>query len=146
MDSVELNVYNMEKVTCLLKDFSNPETGRVYSKEAMEKAVKEYMSRPEHQRLGEISRDNGETFVSLAHVTHRVENMAFMGNKLYCEIELLDTPEGKMMQEIVKNGHDLKLTPRAMGNPVYELDENGNPTNKVVGYDKIDIISIDIVE
>lgn len=118
----------------------------MYSKEAMEKAVKEYMSRPDNRRLGEISRDDNETYVSLAHVTHRVENMDFMGNKLYCEIELLDTPEGKMMQEIVKNGHDLKLTPRVMGNPVYELDENGNPTNKVVGYDKIDIISIDIVE
>lgn len=136
----------MEKVTCVMMDFESNENGRKYSKEVMENAVKEYMSRPEHQRLGEIFKESDEPFVSLANVSYKVENMAFEGNKLLCQVELLDTPNGKIAQDIIKNGHSIKLAPKMLARPVYELDENGNPTNKVVGYDKIDIISIDIVE
>lgn len=135
----------MEKVTCLMKDFSNPENGRTYTKEAMEKAVKEYMSRPEHQRLGEFAPKGEETHINLVDVSHKIENMAFIGNKLYCEIEVLDTPGGKEAQELIKSGQTLRLAPRMTAQPIYELDENGNPTNKIIGYDNLDIISVNIV-
>lgn len=135
----------MEKVTCLIKDFGNPENGRTYTKEAMEKAVKEYMSRPEHQRLGEFAPKGEETYINLVDVSHKIENMAFIGNKLYCEIEVLDTPGGKEAQELIKSGLPLRLAPRMTAQPIYELDENGNPTNKIIGYDNLDIISVNIV-
>ena len=128
-----------------MKDFSNPENGRTYSKEAMEKAVKEYMSRPEHQRLGELASKDEETHINLVDVSHKVENMAFIGNKLYCEIEVLDTPKGKIAQELIKNGQNIHLAPRMTAQPIYEQDENGNPTDRIIGYDNLDIISVNIV-
>ena len=135
----------MEKVTCVMMDFGSNENGRKYSKEAMENAVEEFMSRPEHQRLGEISRESDEPFTSLANVSHKVENMGFEGDKLLCKIELLDTPNGKIAQEIIKNGQSLKLGPKMIVEPIYELDEEGNPTDKIIGYKNLDIISIDII-
>lgn len=129
-----------------MMDFESNENGIKYSKEVMENAVKEYMSRPEHQRLGEISRESDEPFISLANVSHKVENMGFEGNKLLCQVELLDTPNGKIAQDIIKNGHSIKLAPKMLARPIYELDEDGNPTDKIIGYDNLDIISINIVE
>ena len=135
----------MEKVTCLLKDFSIPEEGRLYTKEVMEKAVKEYMNRPEHQRLGELAPTHDDPHINLINVSHKIENLGFVGNKLYCEIEIQDTPEGKIAQELVKNGQELHLAPRMTARPIYELDEDGNPTDKIISYDDLDIISVNIV-
>lgn len=134
------------KVTCLLKDFGTSESGRIYSKEVMEKAVKDYMSMPKHKRLGELSPKGDEMNINLSNVSHKIENMAFIGNKLYCEVELLDTPCGKEAQELIKNDLPLHLSPRMIAQPIYELDEDGNPTNKIIGYDNLDIISVNIID
>ena len=125
----------MEKITCLLKDFSTP--GTLYTKEAMEKAVKDYMSKPEDRRLGELGSD-GEPSIRLMNVSHKVENLEFIGEKLYCDVELLDTPMGEIAQKLVKSGQNIHLAPRMTGNPVCGIDG-------IQGYEDLNIISVDIV-
>lgn len=137
----------MEKVTCLIKDFGNPGNGRVYTKEAMEMAVKEYLSREDKtRRLGEMDpRPDEDPWVHLSNVSHMIEDVRFEGDKLYGDIELLDTPNGKMAQELLKNGLPIHLAPRMTAQPIYEIDEEGNETNKIIGYKDLSIISMDIM-
>ena len=96
---------------------------RVYPRETLEKEVNRYLSENVKQRtaMGELDHPNSE-IVNLANVSHLITNIWWEGNAVMGELELLNTPSGKIAQEIVMSGIPLGISSRAMGS-VQQLGE-----------------------
>ena len=92
------------------------QNGRVYSKAILEreasKYVKEFVERG--NAFGEL--DHPETpVVSLKNASHVVKKLYWKGNDLMGKIELLNTPAGNIVKEIVKAGHTIGISSRGTG-------------------------------
>ncbi len=92
------------------------QNGRVYSKAILEreasKYIKEFVDRG--NAFGEL--DHPETpVVSLKNASHVVKELYWKGNDLMGKIELLNTPAGNIVKEIVKAGHTIGISSRGTG-------------------------------
>ena len=93
--------------------------GRIYTKETVEKMVDQFNKLKETGPvLGELGYpENFE--VNLVNVSHEIEfvHLNEENKTLVGTIRLLDTPKGKIVQELVKPGHDIGLScrPRVSG-------------------------------
>ena len=92
------------------------QNGRVYSKAILEreasKYTKEFVERG--NAFGEL--DHPETpVVSLKNASHIVKKLYWKGNDLMGKIELLNTPAGNIVKEIVKAGHTIGISSRGTG-------------------------------
>jgi hypothetical protein len=92
------------------------QNGRVYSKAILEreasKYIKEFVERG--NAFGEL--DHPETpVVSLKNASHVVKKLYWKGNDLMGKIELLNTPAGNIVKEIVKAGHTIGISSRGTG-------------------------------
>lgn len=135
------------KVSVILFDLNKENSnGRCYNMESVKKAFEEFAKKSkESGMLGELCPSRQNLYVNLGNVSHRVEKFDFEDGKVNCDIEILDTANGKIVQDIINAGTIPKFEPRMVATPVYEVDENGNETNKIIGYKDHKIISVDIV-
>ena len=77
--------------------------GHIYSKEMMEQAIKEFNER-EHPMVCELNArvENGYFApVDIFEVSHEVTDLKLEGDKVFATMKVLDTPKGKIMQEIL---------------------------------------------
>jgi hypothetical protein len=97
--------------------------GRVYPKEVLEREVKKYMEGPikQNNALGELDHPDSSV-VNLANVSHNIKKVWWDGNDLMGSLELLNTPSGKIAQELVSAGVPLGISSRGMGS-VKQLGE-----------------------
>ena len=107
-------VYEVEGV--MERAVAENQNGRVYSKAILEreasKYVKEFVERG--NAFGEL--DHPETpVVSLKNASHVVKKLYWKGNDLMGKIELLNTPAGNIVKEIVKAGHTIGISSRGTG-------------------------------
>ena len=87
--------------------------GRTYTKNGMESALLEFKEKiAKKQALGEFYADTSEMDscdVSMKNVSHIVENV-YTGNlqdggdALVADVRILDTPKGKLVQELITDG------------------------------------------
>lgn len=90
--------------------------GRVYPKEVLGPQVEKYIkdSIETNTALGEL--DHPETsVVNLGNTSHIIKRIWWEGNDLMGELELLNTPSGKIAQEIISAGIPLGISSRGMG-------------------------------
>ena len=90
--------------------------GRVYPKETLLREVEKYEKEQISQNtaLGEL--DHAEnTIINLKNVSHNIKRVWWENNDLMGELELLNTPAGKIAQEIVSAGIPLGISSRGMG-------------------------------
>lgn len=89
--------------------------GRVYPHAILEREVKNYMKMVDERRaLGEL--DHPDTSViNLANASHLVTKIWMEDNKCMGKIEVLNTPSGKVLQELVNAGCKLGISSRGMG-------------------------------
>ena len=132
----------MEKVTCKVFDFNNPNRRLNIPKETFQKALDEYLS-SKNQKLGELDPSPEDPFINLSRVSHKIEDMRIENDEVIADIQLLDTLNGKLAQKLIKLGNNLHFEPRMIGECIYETDESGN--KKMVDVEHLQIISIDIV-
>lgn len=141
----------MKKITMkLIKtqfDFNNAPSGRVYDKDALEKAVNDYVNRHAEKNdlmLGEIyhDRDYDDIAIHLKDVTHKIKTIVNDDGIVSIEAELLDTPIGKVVQQMLDMGSSISVHPRMFGRTEDVVDEEGNVIGKETVIDKI--ISWDI--
>jgi len=126
----------MKEVTCVCYFDSPDGEGIKYSKDALQKAIDEYNKK--NLRLG-ILGDRTEM------ITH-LEEVNVVGDNVIAKVKLLDTPRGKLAQELINSGHPLRMEPRVVAKPIYDTNENSEPDySKIIGYENPEIISIDIV-
>ena len=118
--------------------------GQIYPKVEMEKAIQNYLN--SGRRYGEFNPNYGELShpVSLSNISHEVKDINIVGEDVIGKFELLDTPQGKIAQNIIKAGSNLKFAPRIITQVELVTKGSGKHTGETKLKD-IQIISIDIV-
>lgn len=84
---------------------------RVYSEEALRKAVEAYQERVrDGSAFGTIA--GTELTSSLAAVSHVVTELSVRDGAVHAVVELLDTPNGRLVKALLGAGCDKELVPR----------------------------------
>ena len=90
--------------------------GRVYPMEILQKEVRRYNKEfvQKNRAFGELGHPDGPT-VNLDKVSHMMESLQEEGNNFIGQAKVLDTPNGKIVQELIKAGAKLGVSSRGMG-------------------------------
>ena len=97
--------------------------GRVYPKEVLEREVQKYKDTyiTENRALGEL--DHPESpIINLKNVCHNVKDVWWDGDDVIAKIEVLTTPSGNILKELLLNGITVGISSRGMGS-VKQLGE-----------------------
>ena len=92
------------------------QNGRVYKKPILEREMKRYMEEfvKRGNAFGEL--DHPESpIVSLKNASHVVKDLWWDGDDLMGRVELLNTPAGNIVKEIIKAGHTIGISSRGTG-------------------------------
>ncbi len=89
--------------------------GRVYPSKTLMREVKNYQKIVKERRaLGEL--DHPETsVVNLSNASHLVTEIWADGDKVMGKIEVLNTPSGRVLKELISSGVKLGISSRGMG-------------------------------
>ena len=107
-------VYEVEGI--MQRAVSKNQNGRTYSKAILERESKKYMDEfvKNGNAFGEL--DHPESpIVSLKNASHIVKELWWKGNDLMGRVELLNTPAGNIVKEIIKAGHTIGISSRGTG-------------------------------
>lgn len=92
------------------------QNGRVYDKDILIREVNRYID--EFVKVGNAygELDHPESaVVSLRNASHVVKDLWWNGDDLMGKVELLNTPAGNIVKEIVKAGHTIGISSRGTG-------------------------------
>ena len=121
------------------------QNGRVYPKDILMRESKKYDENfiKQKRALGELDHPDSSV-VNLSNVSHNITEMHFEGDNLIGTCEILTTPSGNILRELIKNGIKLGISSRGLGS-VETVNEgpNDNPIQKV-GND-FELIAFDFV-
>ena len=92
------------------------QNGRVYSKAILERETKKYMEEfvKNGNAYGELDHPESPV-VSLKNASHIVKDLYWDGDDLMGRVELLNTPSGNIVKEIIKAGHTIGISSRGTG-------------------------------
>ena len=92
------------------------QNGRVYSKAILEREMSKYMDEyvKNGNAYGELDHPESPV-VSLKNASHIVKDLWWNGNDLMGKVELLNTPAGNIVKEIIKAGHTIGISSRGTG-------------------------------
>lgn len=105
-----------EVVGTLQRAGAKNQNGRVYDKPLLERECKKYIE--EFVRVGNAfgELDHPESaVVSLKNASHVVKELWWEGDELKGRLELLNTPSGNIVKEIIKGGHTIGISSRGTG-------------------------------
>jgi hypothetical protein len=92
------------------------QNGRIYTKDTLKREVEKYMESfvKVGNAYGEL--DHPESpIVSLKNASHVVKDLWWDGDDLMGKVELLNTPSGNIVKEIIKGGHTIGISSRGTG-------------------------------
>lgn len=90
--------------------------GRVYPKDTLEREVQKYKDTyiKENRALGEL--DHPESpIINLKNVCHNIKDLWWDGDDVMGKIEILTTPSGNILKELLINGITVGISSRGMG-------------------------------
>lgn len=92
------------------------QNGRVYDKPILERECNRYMKEfvKNGNAFGELDHPESAV-VSLQNASHVVKDLWWDGDDLVGRIELLNTPAGNIVKEIIKGGHTIGISSRGTG-------------------------------
>jgi len=92
------------------------QNGRVYSKTILERETGKYMDEfvKNGNAYGELDHPESAV-VSLKNASHIVKDLWWDGDDLMGKVELLNTPSGNIVKEIIKAGHTIGISSRGTG-------------------------------
>ena len=104
---------------------------RVYAQPLLEREIKKLQGPLKERRLiGELDHPSNEV-VHLTNASHIITGLTMEGNKVIGEAEILNTPSGKVLQELLRAGVKIGISSRAVGgltynsqNECYDVNEN----------------------
>ena len=114
------------------------QNGRVYKREILEREVQKYIENfvKVGNAYGEL--DHPESpIVSLKNASHIVKDLWWEGDNLMGKVELLDTPSGNIVRNIIRAGHTVGISSRGTGS-VSQTNEGTllvQPDFELVGWD-----------
>lgn len=92
------------------------QNGRVYDKGLLQRETEKYIREFVNvgNAFGEL--DHPESaIVSLKNASHVIKELWWNGDELMGRIELLNTPSGNIVKEIIKGGHTIGISSRGTG-------------------------------
>ena len=101
---------------------------RIYDIDVLSPAVNKYMTEyvEKNRALGELNHPSGPT-VNLDRVSHIIKEMTADGNNFVGKAKILNTPMGKIVQNLIEEGACLGVSSRGMGS----LKKNSDGINEV---------------
>lgn len=113
---------------------------RVYSKSLLEREIGKLQPLLSERRLvGELDHPSDEV-VHLTNASHLITGLAMEGNNVIGEAEILNTPSGKVLQELLGAGVKIGISSRAVGGLTFNPDEDCYSVN-----DNLRLITWDMV-
>ena len=98
------------------------QNGRVYPLPVLEREVRNYQKFiKENRALGECDHPDSSV-VELKNASHIIREAWMDGDICYGNVELLDTPAGKILQSLVESGVTLGISSRGVGSTKREGD------------------------
>ena len=96
--------------------------GRYYSRELWEREMDKYNELVEQRRsMGELDHPESSV-VNLKNVSHLIKEFSWDGDNVMGVIEILPTPSGNILKELIKNGVTVGVSSRGMGS----LEQRGD--------------------
>ena len=96
--------------------------GRYYSKELWNREMEKYKELIDERRsMGELDHPESSV-INLQNVSHLVTEYHWDGDNVIGKIEILPTPSGNILKELIKAGVTVGVSSRGMGS----LEQNGN--------------------
>ena len=96
--------------------------GRYYSKELWEREMDKYQTLIEERRsMGELDHPESQV-INLQNVSHIITEWNWDGDNVMGKIEILPTPSGNILTELIKNGVTVGVSSRGMGS----LEQRGS--------------------
>ena len=106
--------------------------GRVYPQKTLMKEVQRYNNEyvKTNRAMGELGHPDGPQ-LNLERVSHLIKELRVDGNDIYGRAKILDTPYGKIVKDLVKEGVKIGVSSRGMGslkqvNGINEVQEDFN--------------------
>ena len=92
--------------------------GRIFPKDVMEKAIKDFN---DNKEVGWITRENNEVYPSLNDTIGTLKRVTIEENgEVFGDVQLLPTPEGEFVKNMIETDN-IHISPVGYG----EVDENG---------------------
>jgi len=117
------------------------QNGRIYPKEILEREATKYMDNFVKQRraMGELDHPESSV-VNLKNVSHNIVDMGWDGDDLVGTVEILPTPSGNILKDLLKAGILLGISSRGLGSVKKDMREAAD-----VVQDDFDLIAFDFV-
>ena len=91
------------------------QNGRVYPKSILEREAKKYEQLIKERRaLGELDHPDSSV-INLKNVSHNIREIHWEGDDLVGTVEILPTPSGNILKELLRAGILLGISSRGMG-------------------------------
>jgi len=89
--------------------------GRIYKKETLQREVENYQKAIRERRsLGELDHPD-DSVINLKNAAHIVAKMWWDGDNVMGKIEVLGTPSGRILKDLIKAGVKLGISSRGLG-------------------------------
>ena len=96
--------------------------GRYYAKDLWERETNKYSELIKQRRsMGELDHPESSV-INLQNVSHLISDYWWDGDNVIGKIEILPTPSGNILKELIKAGVTVGVSSRGMGS----LEQNGN--------------------
>ena len=117
------------------------QNGRIYPKAILEREATKYMDNFVKQRraMGELDHPESSV-VNLKNVSHNIVDMGWDGDDLVGTVEILPTPSGNILKDLLKAGILLGISSRGLGSVKKDMREAAD-----VVQDDFDLIAFDFV-
>jgi hypothetical protein len=117
------------------------QNGRVYPKGILEREAAKYLDNFVKQRraMGELDHPESSV-VNLKNVSHNIVDMGWDGDDLVGTVEILPTPSGNILKDLLKAGILLGISSRGLGSVKKDMREGAD-----VVQDDFDLIAFDFV-
>lgn len=108
----------LKRIQGVLSDFKSNRNGRIYPRELWENVlnsdyVKEMIE--SHGLVGELDHPEERLEISLQNVSHVINDMWIEGDQVLGIIDILPTPSGKIVNELLEYGTDIGISSRGAG-------------------------------
>jgi hypothetical protein len=121
------------------------QNGRVYPKEILMREANKYNDSQikERRALGELDHPESSV-VNLSNVSHNIGKIWWDGNDLMGQVEILSTPSGNILRELLKNEIKLGISSRGLGSVNNEVNEETGEETLIV-QDDFELVCWDFV-
>jgi hypothetical protein len=113
------------------------QNGRVYPKGILEREAKKYEQLIQERRaLGELDHPDSSV-INLKNVSHNIKEIYWNGEDLMGVVEILPTPSGNILKELLQAGILLGISSRGMGSvkPIGENKVEVGDDFELIGWD-----------